>query len=223
MRIVGRWVVRVAIAVLVILVGLIGLWSVLPPVSTLMLARWATGRPVERIWTPLDRFSPSLRMAVVLSEDGQFCRHHGVDWQALSTVLDSAHGPTRGASTIPMQVAKNLFLWPSRSVVRKGIEIPLALILDAVWSKRRILEIYLNIAEWGDGVFGAEVASRKAFGKPAASLSPLEAALLATALPNPKLRHAGRPTRRQAVLARIVLARVAHNGDAAACVTSDEG
>ena len=218
LRVVGRWVVRIIVAVAVLLGLLLGLWTVLPPVSTLMLGRWATGRSVERDWVPLERISPNLRTAVIMSEDGQFCRHAGVDWQALGTVLDAANGPNRGASTIPMQVVKNLFLWPSRSVVRKGIEIPMALLIDLLWSKRRILEVYLNIAEWGEGVFGAEAAARSSFGRSAASLTPTQAALLVTALPNPRLRRPEKPTRRQAALARIVLLRMARGGEAAACV-----
>ena len=125
-------------------------------------------------------------------------------------------GPSRGASTIPMQVAKNLFLWPSRSYIRKGLEIPLALFLDVVWSKRRMMEIYLNIAEWGEGVFGAEAAARTRFGKPARDLTRREAALLATSLPNPRLRNPTRPSPRQRTLAATIMARM--DGAATSCL-----
>ena len=162
-----------------------------PPASTLMLGQWIAGTPINRQWMPLERMSPNLVAAVILSEDGQFCRHRGVDWRELRELIDD--GAARGGSTITMQVAKNLFLWPSRSYLRKAVEIPLALTVDALWPKRRILEIYLNIAEWGPGVFGAEAAARYHFRKSAQSLSPREAALLAVALPNPFDRRAGKP------------------------------
>jgi monofunctional biosynthetic peptidoglycan transglycosylase len=206
-----RYLLFLGLALLVVLAGLILLWRVAPPASTLMLARWATFRGVERIYVPLARISPRLVAAVVISEDALFCRHHGVDWGALNEVINEADedGPSRGASTITMQTAKNLFLWPQRSAIRKGLEIPLALVLDRAWGKRRVLEVYLNIAEWGDGVFGAEAAARHYFHKSAADLTQSEASLLATALPNPILRDASRPKRRQAVLAAINAGRVA--------------
>lgn len=208
------------------LLGLVGafaallvLYSVIHPPSTLMLARWITFQDVDRRWAPLAQVSPRLVEAVVMSEDGQFCSHSGVDWGALrEVVVDSEDGPSRGASTITMQLVKNLFLWPSRSYVRKGLEIPLALLLDLVWSKRRIMEVYLNIAEWGEGVFGAEAASQAAFGHAAATLSAREAALLATALPNPIRRHAGRPSRGHQRLAARVLARMGGAEPWVACV-----
>jgi monofunctional biosynthetic peptidoglycan transglycosylase len=133
---------------------------------------------------------------VVASEDARFCSHHGVDWGALREVVDDAEDGevTRGGSTIPQQVAKNLFLWPGRSVIRKALELPLALWIDAVLPKPRILEIYLNIAELGpSGQFGAEAGSTYAFGHSAATLSPREAALLAAILPNPVKRSARTP------------------------------
>ena len=211
LRAIFRWFWRVMLVLVLACALLIGLWSFLPPVSTLMLARWASFRPVERQWTPLERMSRDLPKAVISSEDGQFCRHHGVDWEALREVIDTAgeDGPARGASTLAMQTAKNLFLWPSRSVVRKGLEIPLALAIDRLWGKRRILEVYLNIAEWGDGVFGAQAAARLYFGKDAARLTLREAALLAAALPNPQRRNPARPGARQSRLAGIILRRAA--------------
>jgi monofunctional biosynthetic peptidoglycan transglycosylase len=205
-----RYLLFLGLALLVALAGLILLWRVVPPVSTLMLARWVTFRGVERTYVPLARISPRLVAAVVISEDALFCRHHGVDWGALNEVINEADedGPSRGASTITMQTAKNLFLWPQRSAIRKGLEIPLALVLDRAWGKKRVLEVYLNIAEWGPGLFGAEAAARHYFHKSAADLTQREASLLATALPNPSLRDASRPKRRQAVLAAINTGRV---------------
>lgn len=198
------------LAICVVQLTLLLVWRIVPPTSTLMLARYALHRPVERQWVPLDRVSPHLVAAVLMSEDGRFCRHNGVDWPAMHGVLSAggAQGPSRGASTIAMQTAKNLFLWPQRSFLRKGLEIPLALAIDFAWPKRRVLEIYLNIAEWGDGIFGIEAASRRYFGKSAAALVAREAALLATTLPNPALRNPVRPTRKQIRLAAIVLRRV---------------
>jgi monofunctional glycosyltransferase len=166
------------------------------PVSSLMLWRSVTGRPVERRWIDLSAMSPYLPRAVVSAEDAKFCSHHGVDWDALREVMDDAEDGevTRGGSTITQQVAKNLFLWPGRSVIRKALELPLALWIDAVLPKRRILELYLNIAELGpSGQFGAEAGANYAFGKSAASLSPREAALMAAILPNPIKRSARTP------------------------------
>jgi monofunctional biosynthetic peptidoglycan transglycosylase len=205
-----RYLFLLGLGLLVLLAGLILLWRTAAPVSTLMLARWATLRGVERTYVPMARISPLLIAAVVTSEDALFCRHRGVDWGVLNEVINEADedGPSRGASTITMQTAKNLFLWPQRSMIRKGLEIPLALALDRAFGKRRVLEVYLNIAEWGDGVFGAEAAARRYFHKSAADLSQREASLLATALPNPISRDPSRPKRRQLVLAAINAGRV---------------
>lgn len=210
-RTVMRWSARLVASVVVLFLALSALWAVVPPVSTLMLGRWATLQPVDRRWVPLERISPRLVQAVIMSEDARYCDHRGVDWDALRDVIADAEdgSPSRGASTITMQTAKNLFLWPSRSYVRKALEIPLALWLDLVWSKRRIMEVYLNIAEWGPGVFGAEAGARAQFGKPAAALATREAALMATSLPNPVRRSAGRASRGHQRLATVVAARMA--------------
>jgi len=212
-----RWVF---LALLIGLAGLVLAGRALPPVSTLMAGRWLMGKAVERHYVPLSRIAPVLRGAVIVSEDAHFCTHNGVDWGALNEVLEKAdhHGPSRGASTIPMQTAKNLFLWPSRSYLRKGLEIPLALLLDLVWAKRRILEVYLNIAEWGDGIFGAEAAARHYFHKGADTLDTREAALLATALPNPRLRNPAKPSPRHAGLAARLMARARSADNLTACV-----
>jgi monofunctional biosynthetic peptidoglycan transglycosylase len=166
------------------------------PVSALMAWRTLTGAPVIRHWIDFSAISPFLPRSVVGSEDAKFCSHRGVDWGALREVMDDAGDGevARGGSTITQQVAKNLFLWPGRSVIRKGLELPLALWIDFVLPKQRILEIYLNIAEMGpSGQFGAEAASQYAFGRSAAALSPREAALLAAVLPNPVKRSARSP------------------------------
>ena len=161
-----------AFAVAVLALATLYRW-VDPPTSTLMLGQRLVGTAISQRWVPLERISPSLSAAVILSEDAQFCRHHGVDWGELKEAIESAgDGMARGGSTITMQVVKNLFLWPSRSYVRKAVEIPLAYVIEGLWPKRRILEIYLNIAEWGPGVFGAEAAARYHFRKPALLLTP---------------------------------------------------
>lgn len=209
-----------ALTLVAVFAGFVALWRFAPPVSTLMLARYLTLQEVQRHYAPLSRISPALIEAVVVAEDARFCRHGGVDWGALGDVIEAADedGPARGASTIAMQTAKNLFLWPSRSYLRKGLEIPLALTLDLAWPKRRVLEVYLNVAEWGDGVFGAEAAARRAFGKSAAQLSAREAALMAAALPLPQKRNPARPTARQAAYAGVIASRARAAGGLLRCL-----
>jgi monofunctional biosynthetic peptidoglycan transglycosylase len=185
------------------------------PVSTLMAWRWLKGAPVVRQWIDFGAISPWLPRSVVGSEDAKFCSHHGVDWDALRDVIDDAEDGevARGGSTITQQVAKNLFLWPGRSVVRKALEMPLALWIDLVLPKQRILEIYLNIAEWGpSGQFGAEAGAAYAFGRPAFGLSPREAAQMAAILPNPVKRSARNPGPGVRRLAGIYMARAQAQG-----------
>ncbi len=183
-------------------------YSAVTPPSTLMLGRWLTLRSVEREAVALPAISTHLVQAVIASEDQRYCRHNGVDWSALRDVVDDDEGPSRGASTIPMQTVKNVFLWPGRSFVRKALEIPLALIADGLWGKRRMMEIYLNVAEWGDGIFGAEAAARRWFGKAARDLTRGEAALLAAVLPNPIQRNAALPSRGVRAAAARIQARM---------------
>jgi monofunctional glycosyltransferase len=225
-----RWLARLAwacvlvLAVLVLLPYLIApLYRFINPVSTLMLWRWATGARVEQTFVPIERMAPALPITVIAAEDGRFCSHRGIDWRELNERLDNIDdiGKAKGVSTITQQTAKNLFLWPGRSFVRKGLEFPLALWINIVLPKRRVLEIYLNIAEWGpNGQFGAEAGSRYAFSRSARELSAHEAALLAAILPNPRRRSAKQPgpaVRRLAALyevrgaAQAALARCAKN------------
>lgn len=213
-----RIVLKVVLALLLLLLTLIVLWRFVPPVSTPMLARWATLKSVDRQWVPLSRISPNLRAAAIMGEDAQFCTHRGVDWDALQDVMDDADGPARGASTITMQTAKNLFLWNSRSYIRKGMEIPLAMAIDFAWPKRRVLEVYLNIAEWGEGLYGAEAAARRYFNKSASDLTPRQAALLVAALPNPRARDARKPQGRYARLAGTVERRARSVSSSADCL-----
>ena len=182
---VARNLLLIVLAALLLPYLLAPLYRAGHPVSTLMAWRWLTGAPVSRQWVDFSAISPFLPRSVVAAEDAKFCSHHGIDWGALREVIDDAEDGevTRGGSTITQQVAKNLFLWPGRSVVRKALEFPLALWIDLVLPKQRILEIYLNIAELGpSGQFGAETGSIYAFGSPASALSPREAALLAAIL-----------------------------------------
>lgn len=193
-----------------------------PPMSTLMLGRALTGGSVEQRWVDLEEISPNLVRAVISSEDGQFCSHYGVDLRELEAALRQAgrtgFDDVRGASTITMQVAKNLFLWPSKDLLRKGLELGFAVVMEQVWPKRRILEVYLNIAEWGPGVFGAEAAARHHFGKSAARLTSYEAALMAASLPNPHRRTAGKPGPHTRRIAQIVQARARTAGSRVSCV-----
>lgn len=197
------------------------LYAVVDPTSTVMLWRNFTGARVERQFVKFDRISPALALSVIIAEDGRFCTHHGVDFKELSDAIADADDldGMRGGSTITQQVAKNLFLWGGRSYVRKTLEFPLALWIDLVLSKRRVLEIYLNIAEWGpNGEFGAEAGSRRAFGRAARDLSAYQAALLAAMLPNPVVRDAKVPGPGLRRLAGLYTGRAARSPEAAACL-----
>ena len=188
----------IVIAVLILIPYVIApFYRVVDPVSTLMLWRRATGARVERMWLPLDRIAPALPLAVIGAEDGTFCHNRGIDLGAMREALEQYDdtGRERGASTITQQTAKNLFFWQGRSVIRKVLEIPLAVWLYLVLPKRRVLEIYFNIVEWGpNGEFGAEAGARYAFGKSARNLNAREAAELAAILPNPVQRSARNPS-----------------------------
>lgn len=204
-----RLAVRIAGGVVLTLTAVVLVLVVLyrwvdPPASTLMLGQQLTGTEIEQRWVPIERISPHLVQAVILSEDGGFCRHRGVDWSALEEAIESS----RGGSTITMQVVKNLFLWPQRSYIRKALEIVLAYVVEAVWPKERVLEIYLNIAEWGPGIFGAEAAARSHFGRSASQLTAQEAALLAVSLPSPIDRRAGYPDQQMRRLANNLQLRM---------------
>jgi len=191
-----RILLLILLALLVVPYLLTPLYRIGHPVSSLMAWRWVRGAPVTRHWIDFDAISPYLPRAVVAAEDAHFCKHHGIDWGALREAIDDAQEGERlrGASTITQQVAKNLFLAPIPDLIRKVLEFPLALWIDRVLPKQRILEIYLNIAELGpSGQFGAEAGSVYAFGHSASTLWPREAALLAAILPNPVKRSARNP------------------------------
>jgi monofunctional biosynthetic peptidoglycan transglycosylase len=204
-------VVAIGMAVVLLLPYLlVPLYRVVDPASTLMLWRWATGARVVRSKVPLARIAPVLSATVIASEDAHFCTHHGIDWGVIREAIEEADdlNEARGGSTITQQLAKNLFLWGGRSYLRKALELPLALWIDLVLPKRRILELYLNVAEWGpSGQFGAEAGARYAFGKPARDVSAREAATLAAVLPNPHRRSARLPGPAVRRLAGILEAR----------------
>jgi monofunctional biosynthetic peptidoglycan transglycosylase len=219
-RLVRAGVIAV-LAILLLPYLLTPLYHVANPLSTLMLWRRATGKPVTRTWVPLEAIAPVLPLSVIVAEDARFCTHRGVDFTELREAIGDADdlSEMRGGSTITQQTAKNLFLWPGRSLVRKALEFPLALWVDLILGKRRVMEIYLNIAEWGpNGEFGAEAAAQAAFRRPARDLSARDAALLASILPNPRARNAGRPGPGVRRLAGIYEARARKSPTVADCV-----
>jgi monofunctional glycosyltransferase len=199
--------------------GLLLFRQVDPPLSALMLGQKFAGQTIDQRWVTLDQVSPHLVRAIILSEDSQFCSHHGVDITEMRALMLKAEltgddQALRGGSTVSMQVVKNLYLWPGKNLLRKGLEVAITLPMEVLWSKRRIMEIYLNIAEWGPGVFGAEAASQFHFSKPASRLTPSEAALLAVALPNPFDRVAGNPGAGTKRLAERIESRMKAAGSA---------
>lgn len=201
-----RRLARAALAALLALaflgaVAVAALRFVDPATSALMLERrlsaWRRGEPfaLRHRWVPLASISPNLQTAVVAAEDQKFASHLGFDVEAIGDAVEEhlEGRSSRGASTLTQQVAKNLFLWPAHSLLRKGLEAYFTVLLELFWPKRRILEVYLNLAEWGPGVFGAEAASRAWFKHGAASLTPDEAAALAATLPAPRSRNPTEP------------------------------
>jgi monofunctional biosynthetic peptidoglycan transglycosylase len=198
------WLFRLALAALLAssLPVLILRWAP-PPASAFMLRASLLARLEGRedfalryLWTPLEEISPEAGKAAVAAEDQLFFRHFGFDFKAMAKVLErnAEGGRLRGASTLSQQTAKNLFLYPGKSFLRKGLEAYFTALMEILWPKRRILEVYLNVAQFGDGVYGVEAASRTYFGKPARRLSAAEAALLAAVLPNPILLRANKPS-----------------------------
>jgi len=165
-----------------------------PPTSSFISQAKAGGFDVQQKWVDWQEISPHLPIAVVAAENQNFPSHHGFDVESIRTAMEEDRQRQRGASTLSQQVAKNLFLWPGHSWIRKGLEAYLTVFIEVMWPKRRILEVYLNIAEFGPGVFGTEAAANEFFGKPAADLTARQAALLAAVLPNPKRMSAVEPS-----------------------------
>ena len=218
--------VKLCLIFSLIIIGLSVYYRYRPPLaSALMLWRLPGTSRMDYRWRPMTRISTNLAHAVIASEDGQFCSHNGVDWQAVSQVWEKFRknpvSRPRGASTIPMQVARNLFLWPSRDYVRKALEVPIAYMLDALWTKRQMIEIYLNIVEWGPGIYGAEAASNYYFRRRASKLTRTQAALLAAALPNPLARNPARPSRKLKRISRSVEKRAKSIRAHAACISAN--
>ncbi|WP_188720039.1 biosynthetic peptidoglycan transglycosylase [Nitratireductor aestuarii] len=219
------WTRRVAkLLLLIVLVPLLLTLVYRPgfvhPVSTLMLADLVTFKGYDRRWVPLEEMGQVGPVSIMMSEDAKFCAHGGVDWGEMRAVVnDFMDGENpRGASTISMQTVKNLFLTNGRSFFRKAVEVPLALYFDAVMPKRRVMEIYLNIAEWGPGIYGLEAASQHYFGRPARDLTRKQAALLAVTLPNPLVRNPAKPSAQLSRLANRIERRARASGAYIGCI-----
>jgi monofunctional biosynthetic peptidoglycan transglycosylase len=166
-----------------------------PPVTLLMVLEWRRLGAIERDWRPLEAISPTLVRAAIAAEDANFCAHRGFDVAAIRQALeDRERGRFRGASTISQQTAKNAFLWPRSDWARKGLEAGFTVLIETFWSKGRIMEVYLNVAEFGPGVFGAQAAARRWFGRDADALTAAQAARLAAILPNPRARNPADPS-----------------------------
>jgi monofunctional biosynthetic peptidoglycan transglycosylase len=189
------------------------------PLTPLMVIRLVEGESLHKQWVPLAKIAPALRHAVVASEDNRFCEHYGFDWAAFGEVLEDVRAGERprGASTITMQTAKNLFLWPDRSLLRKAIEFWLTPQVELIWPKQRIIEVYLNIVEMGPGIYGAEAAARHYFGRSAADLGRLQASLLAAVLPNPRQWSPAAPTSYILRRASTIRLRIDQLGPMLAC------
>lgn len=217
-RLAGKTAKLMAFAMLLVL-GLVLLFRVVPPpVTPLMLLRDA---PIQQRWVSLSEIAPALPRAVIASEDNHFCSHWGFDFDSLHyAALAFVNGEQAGGgSSISMQTAKNLFLWPGRSVLRKLLEVPLTLAIEVIWPKTRIIEVYLNVAEWAPGVYGAEAAARHHFGKSAKSLSRMEAARLAAILPSPLKWSAGKPGHYVLRRSEIINRRINQLGPMLDCVS----
>lgn len=215
-------VLRVFVAACIGSILLVAVFAWLPVPATPLTAIRAVqsafaGQPVkfQKSWIPIEKMSPVILKAAIASEDFRFVEHNGFDFQAIKKAIEAnrraerrGHGRLRGGSTISQQTAKNVFLWPGRNYLRKGLEAWLTVWIEAFWSKRRILEVYLNVIEFGDGVYGVEAASRRYFKKSANKLNASEAALLIAVLPNPKRFKVDRPSgyvryRQTAILRRL--------------------
>jgi monofunctional glycosyltransferase len=195
-----RAIALVTAAFLVLTVVLVLPWRWLPLPTTSFMLQERFGDPKTRPpamrhrWVPLEEISTSLAIAVIASEDQKFTQHQGFDFESISKAMNEPRKRPRGASTISQQLVKNIYLWPGRSFVRKGLEAYLTVAVEALWPKRRILEAYLNVAQFGPGIYGADAAARSLFGKPPSKLTLYESSLLAAVLPNPRRMSASRPS-----------------------------
>ncbi len=192
-RAVRRWALRAVLGLAAFVVVMILLFAVVnPPVTPYMLAESRRNSGIEHEWVPMERIAPVMARSAVAAEDANYCLHWGFDMAAIREAID--RGASRGASTLSQQVVKNVYLWHGRSWLRKAMEAGLTPAVELVWTKRRILEVYLNVAEFDRGVFGVEAAARHYFGVSAADLTPVQAARLAAILPDPKRRSASDPS-----------------------------
>ena len=214
----GRPLLILALMIALLPLGGVLIHAVAPPPTTLlMLTRVIEGEGVDYRWRSLNHISPHLVRAVIAAEDSRFCSHRGFDMEAIEKALERNRrgGQVRGGSTISQQTAKNVFLWPQRSWVRKGLEAGYTVLIETVWPKRRIVEVYLNVAEWAPGVYGAEAAARHWFGVSAADLSASQAARLAAILPSPRRYQAASPgpyVRRRAGQIQAAMGTVRNDG-----------
>lgn len=220
---IGRFLFVALLIALLAPAALILLYRVVPvPGTPLMVLRAIEGAGWEYSWRPIDRIAPVLARAALAAEDQSFCTHHGFDTKALREAwedyLEDDGGTLRGGSTISQQTTKNLLLWPGRDWVRKGLEAWLTIYIEALWPKQRIMEVYLNVVEWGRGVYGAEAAAKHHFGKTAATLSPSEAARLAAVLPSPLRWSASKPGPYVLRRSETLQGRAARLGELAACL-----
>ena len=198
-----RWLWRSLLGAVALMLVWILAYGVLPvPTTIYMQQERARVGAVERDWVPMEEIAPELARAAVAAEDANFCLHWGFDMDAIRAAI--AEGAARGGSTISQQTVKNAFLWHGRSWVRKALEAVVTPVVELVWSKRRVLEVYLNVAEFAPGVFGAEAAAQHHFGVSAAELTSRQAALLAAVLPNPHIRNASAPSSFVAERARAI-------------------
>ena len=208
-----RWALRIVLVPVAVIVVLVLAYAVFhPPITQTMIVEHGKYGELDRKWVPMDQIAPVMARSAVAAEDANFCLHWGFDVAAIRAAIED--GGNRGASTITQQVVKNVFLWQGRSWVRKALETAITPLVELVWSKRRILEVYLNVAELGEGLFGVEAAAQKAFGVPAADLSPRQAALIAATLPAPRSRSAAKPSDRVSRRATAIM-------DGAATIRAD--
>lgn len=216
------WITLFVVLALFPFVG-VALFAIVPPTPTiLMLRQVVRGEGLDYQWRGLNDISPNLVNAVIASEDARFCSHNGFDMDAIQKALDhnADGGRVRGGSTISQQTAKNVFLWPSRDWVRKGLEAGYTVLIETFWGKRRIMEVYLNVVEWAPGVYGAQAASQHWFDKNARDLTPREAARLAAILPAPRRYQAADPgpyVRRRGARVQAAMGTVREQG-LSACV-----
>ncbi|MGR3541020.1 MAG: monofunctional biosynthetic peptidoglycan transglycosylase [Hasllibacter sp.] len=214
----AKWVRRIALSLAAVLALMIALYAVIrPPTTPYILAEGVRLGGIERTWVPLERIAPVLARSVVAAEDANYCAHWGFDMGAIRAAIEDGAG--RGASTISQQTVKNAYLWQGRSWLRKALEAGLTPLVELAWTKRRILEVYLNVAEFDEGVFGVEAAARRYFGVSAAEVTPEQAARLAVVLPNPKARNAADLSERHLRRMRQVMdgAEVIRRDGRAAC------